>query len=177
MSLPHSSVLMEDGPALPPLCMEVRPNEPAYVASTLPPGYGPRAVPRPQEPWSGKRTTSKTATASQQTPTDLRKKGVLSGLPDSSAQDHAAWPLSPIQIGRVFAHRHPGRRARGINTQAAIFESCSCDRCLFGVRGFISDLIHERSLAIVCGLRLSVLFDSVKSKLSELVAAQAIPPI
>lgn len=100
---------------------------------------------------------------------------MLSGLPDSSAQDQAAWPLSPIQIGRVFAVAT--RVSDSTNIQAAILESGSCGRCLFGVRGFVSDLIHERNVAIVSGLRLSVVFDSVKSKLSELVAAQAIPPI
>lgn len=141
-------------------------------------GMARPAVPRPQKPWSGETDDLQNCYGfPASTDRSPSKKGLLSGLPDSSAQDQAAWHLSPIQIGRVFAHRYPGRRTRSTNIQAATLESCSCGRCLFGVRGFVSDLIHERSVAIVSGLRLSVLFDSVRSKLSELVGTQAIPPI
>lgn len=141
------------------------------------PGYGRPAVPRPQKAWSGEngRAPKLLRLPSKHGPISVKKLAI--GSARQLGEDHAAWALCPLQIGRVFAHRHPGRRARGINTQAAIFESWSCARCLFGVSGFISDLIHERSVAIVSRLRLSVLFDSVKSKLSELVAAQAIAPI
>lgn len=164
--------------ALPPLCMEVRPNRARLSASTLPPGHGASGRTAAAEPNAGETDDLQNCYGfPASTDRSPSKKGVLSGLPDNSAQDQAAWPLSPIQIGRVFAHGYPGRRTRSTNIQAAILESCSCGRCLFGVRGFVSDLVHERSVVLVFGLRLSVLFDSVKFKLSELVAAQPIPPI
>lgn len=177
VSLPHSLVLMEDG----------RGTATALYGGTTQPsptmwpahchlGMARPAVPRPQKPGPGETDDLQNyygfLASADRSPS---KKGMLSGLPDSSAQDQAAWPSSPIQIGRVFAHRHPGRRQH--QHRGRDLGELQLWPLFTRFARFVSDLIHERSVAIVSGLRLSVVFDSVKSKLSELVAAQAIPPI
>lgn len=141
VSLPHSLVLMEDGrgtaTALYGTTTQPSPTLwPAYCHLRM----ARSAVPRPQKPRLGETDDLQNCygflASADRSPS---KKGMLSGLPDSSAQDQAAWPLSPIQIGRVFAHRHPGS-ATGPTLRPRSWRAAAvaavCSVCAFHFRSY-----------------------------------------